>query len=144
MLHRIEMQVIHMTHVIPLIPNRMLPKSPLPDTPLATPRPYKRTPFGFRKLPREPRLDQPPTIGEISIAGRQGPNAMQMIRQHHPAIDHKRPAATDIPHHRAQHIDMPDQSVVRETLQQIDREEITATGYAVTAVIGQGSFLAVF
>jgi len=83
-------------------------------------------------------------MGEIEIAGRQGPDAMQVIRQHHPAIDHKRPAATDIPHHRAQHIDMPDQSVVRETLQQVDREEITATGNAVTAVIGQGSFLAMF
>ena len=142
MLHRIEMQIIHMTRIIPLIADRMLPKAPLPDTPLAPRRPDKRTPFRFRKLSCEPRLDEPPTIGEIEIPRRQGPDTMQMIRQHHPAIDHKRPAAADIPHHRAQHIDMPDQSVIRETLQQVDREEITATGNAVTAVIGQGSFLA--
>lgn len=144
MLHRIEMQIIHMTRIIPLIADCMLPEAPLPDTPLAPRRAHKRTPFGFRKLPREPRLDESPTIGEIGIAGRQGPDAMQMIRQHHPTIDHKRPATADIPYHRAQQIDMPDQSIVRETLQQIGREEITATGNAVTAIIRQGSFPALF
>ena len=144
MLHRIEMQIIHMTRIIPLIADRMLPKAPLPDTPLAPRRPDKRTPFRFRKLSCEPRLDKPPAIGEIEIPGRQCPNAMQVIRQHHPAIDHKRPAVTDIPYHGAQHIDIPDQSVIRETLQQVDRKKITATGNAVTSVIGQGSFLAMF
>ena len=37
---------------------------------------------------------------------------------------------------------MSHQGVVGEPLQQIDREEIAASGNAVTAVVGQGSFLA--
>ena len=37
---------------------------------------------------------------------------------------------------------MPHQGVVRKPLQQIDREEIAASGNAITAVVGQGSFLA--
>src|SRR4030067_3694756 len=82
MLHGIEMQIIHMTRIIPLIADCMFPETPLPDTPLTTRRPNKRTPFSLRKLSREPRLDPPPPHAESENPRWRGPDAMRVHRRY--------------------------------------------------------------
>jgi len=51
-------------------------------------------------------FDQPPPQREIRIAGRQRPNCMKMIGQHHHGVDHKRVARLRDTRRLAQHVDI--------------------------------------
>ena len=53
----------------------------------------------------EPGLDQPPTGGKISVAGRQGPNAVQMFGHDHHGVDLKGPRFSYLPEGAAQDLD---------------------------------------
>jgi hypothetical protein len=83
--HRVVMDIVGMSLQIDLVANRMLPKASLPDAPpsLAPDRIATRL-FQAAKLKpvaREFSLEPTPAIRIRAIAGRQGPQAMQMIRQ---------------------------------------------------------------
>ena len=79
-------------------------------------------------------FDQPPSIGEIVIAGWQRPHAVQVIRQDYPGVDMEWPLDPNLPHHGSKHVDMPDEPIIRVTFEQIDGEEIGSAGYAVNSV----------
>ena len=72
-LHGIEMNVIQMRAVILIVPDRMLPESPLPNPPLAFAEPARGAMFSLRQAPGEGRLDRLPPFGEIRITLRQCP-----------------------------------------------------------------------
>ena len=79
--HRIEMNVFDVSAKIDFIPQHMLPVPRLPQGTLAT---GDFACAGSRcgiAMFGEPRLDQTPTGGEISVVGRQGPDAMKVVRQ---------------------------------------------------------------
>jgi len=91
MFNWIEMDVIKMGSVILLIPDLMLPESPLPNGALPVlafriihPFTHVVVPFGFF---REKGFDQAPSRGVSVIAGRKRPPTMHMVRQKHPGIN---------------------------------------------------------
>ena len=129
------MKIIHMPSVILFIPDSMLPKPPLPDTSLATFSANGTAAFIRRDGMYKTNLDGFPAIGIIRIANGQDPQAMKVIGQYHPAIDMKGPLATCSPYRPSQRRDMPYQKI-RTPLQEVYREEIGATGYATTSIIG--------
>lgn len=78
MLDRVVVQIVHVAPVILFVADGMFPETPLPDATFAPHCPDTGPPLDLRELSREPRLDQAPAIGETGIAGRQGPDAMQV------------------------------------------------------------------
>lgn len=123
MLHRIEMHVVHMRRIIGRIAHRVLPIPCLPNPPLAPPRHHRSAPRTFRHRPRKPRLDHMPSRRIIRVTLRQCPNAMQMVRQHHPRINMKRMPRPRGAHRFPQRRNLPHQQT-RPPMPQRHREEI--------------------
>jgi hypothetical protein len=90
MLDRVVMNVIHVMPVIRVIPYRMFPKPPLPDTPFSFVQAALGTVFGIGQLTRKGHFDLPPTSGEIVVTLGQGPDTMQVVRQYHDSFHRKR------------------------------------------------------
>ena len=65
------MNVIRMRAVIPIVPDRMLAESPLPNPPLAFADPGRGAMFSGRQAPGEGRLDRLPSCREIRVTLRQ-------------------------------------------------------------------------
>ena len=105
------MNVIQMRAVIPIVPDRMLPKSPLPNPPLAFAEPARGATFSGRQAPGERRLDRLPPCQEIRITLRQCPKTMHRLRQHHPGIDLEWSAGAQLSHRVAQCIDVADKQI---------------------------------
>ena len=87
MLDRVKMDIIDVTLEISLISYRVLPKSPLPDSPFALGNPGGGPAFIGAKSGRETALDKSPSRRKIGVVLRQRPHRMQVIRQHNPCVD---------------------------------------------------------
>jgi hypothetical protein len=139
-LHRVEMNVIHMRREVPVVADRVLPVSPLPDTAFAPARHDRRSrladAYGFRK----PFLDRAPTAGEIGIALRQGPQAVHMIGKHDPGVDVEWRAGADLPNHIPQRVDLCDQQV-RPAVEQVRREEERSARNPIATIIWHGGIM---
>ena len=134
MLHRVEMDVIHMGRIIPLVPDRVFPKSSLPDAAFPLPQSPDR-PF---RLPCNPsgkaRLDVAHTPRIIDVALGQGPLAMHMVRQYDPGIDMEWPPRQFRSHGIPQCRNF-DHQQVRAPVPQIYREEVGAPWHAIAAIV---------
>jgi hypothetical protein len=97
-LHTVVMDIIHVLCIIPSVTDGMFPKAPLPNSTLLACQPHRRAPLGDRQCLSESGLDEPPARGNICIALRQGPEAIQMVGQHHPGLDMERVALTHTTH----------------------------------------------
>ena len=73
-LDRIDVAIFHMTRVIGVVPDQVLPKPSLPDAAFAPRLAHPGEPLILRQRFREPHLDQPPARGEIRILRRQRPD----------------------------------------------------------------------
>ena len=94
MFYRIPMKIIQVALKIQIIPNKMVPKSSLPDAAFAA--------LGRRfvdwsvissqtaALAADGSLNNRPTGTEIIIILRKRPDSMKVIRQQHPGIREKR------------------------------------------------------
>lgn len=139
MLYRIEPTIFHMRTIIPVVPNVMFPKPPLPNRDLALIRPYAGVHPGIppgqhrRKrawrgeprptnIPTEPRLDCTPSRRIRHVPLWQCPNGVQMIRHHNPRINPKRMRRPCLAHRIPQHINLTHQQVAT-ALGQCHREE---------------------
>src|ERR1700694_2364995 len=116
-----------MAAVIRLVPDKVFPKSPLPDTALAACLAHIAQALSLRQRLRESRLDQLPSQGKISVSRRQRPYRVDMIRQHDNGIDNESVAATRPLHRIAQTIDAIDKQGV-STLKEIDRKDPAPPG----------------
>jgi hypothetical protein len=92
MLDRIPMDIVDVFGTIVITPDAVLPEPTLPSAP---PVP-----------PTEPRFDHLPPCRIISIAVRQCPERMDMIRQDDDRIDHERSFVPDLAKYVAQMIDL--------------------------------------
>ena len=84
-LHRIIMNILHVTPQVIIVANPMFPEPPLPDVLLAA-APARRAGRPTRPLfttpgASEAAFNQPPTHGKVAVILRQTPKNMQMIRQ---------------------------------------------------------------
>ncbi len=89
MLDRVEVDITNMTHEISLTPYRAFPKPALPRTAFTLGHPRGGSALTFRSSSRDTALDQSPPRRKITIAVRQYPHRMQMLRQHDPCVDHE-------------------------------------------------------
>ncbi len=69
LLHRIDVDVIHMGRVVLLVADRMFPESPLPDAALALGGADRRSPFGPRQGLGEGDLDRLPAGRVVRVIG---------------------------------------------------------------------------
>ena len=109
---RIDMDVIHVTREIIVIANGMLPIASLPDTAFALGGTALGNPFAGHETPRKCRFDQPPARGKVCVVLGQGPDRVQMIRQHNHRIDRERVMPAYLTKRGAQLFD-----VIRQQLQ---------------------------
>lgn len=84
------MNLIHMVFIIPAVPDPMFLEAALPYAPFPFIDPDFRPPLGAGQRLYEADLDRLPAIRKIVIARRQGLDAVQMVRKHHPSINIKR------------------------------------------------------
>lgn len=106
--HRAHPAELHMSIVIDLVQNVMLPKAPLPNALFSAVLMAGATMSRWEAV-REPAFDCPPTCRKITIACWHGPDTVHAIRQHNPGIDMKRPRAPGQANGRAQVVDFVDQ-----------------------------------
>jgi hypothetical protein len=132
--HRIEVNVVDVTLKVALIAQRMLPKSALPNSPLAFAVPALRDLLMSWHAASEHRLDQAPARREIRVAFGQCPYRVQMIGQHDRCFGCERVPSSRIVECATQQF-----NIVREQLRpavnQIDGEEIAAAGQKITSII---------
>jgi hypothetical protein len=97
MLYRIEMNIFDMTDKIAVISDLMFPETALPDSLFSFIKLRCRLPSSelFPAMPAEVTLDLAPSRGEVVVIFRQGPDAMQMVRQQHKSVDGKRVSFQD-------------------------------------------------
>jgi hypothetical protein len=96
MLDRVVVNVIHVMPVIRVIPYRMFPKPPLPDTLFSFIHAALGTAFGLGQLARKGRFDLPPTSGEIVVTLGQDPDTVHVVRQYHDSLHRKRVGLLDL------------------------------------------------
>jgi hypothetical protein len=85
MLKRIVMHRVDMPLSIQIIPDQMLPKSPLPDAPLALVASAFANPLAAGYPTRAIRFDQASTHRIIAVSFCKHLHRMQMFRQHDPS-----------------------------------------------------------
>ena len=117
-----------MRREISLVVDVMLPEALLPQRALASCH-MAWAPRTRLDPTREPRLDEAPSRGVIRVLLGHPPDAVQMVRQHHPCLDAERPFGAGVADGLAQPLHFRDQQV-RSALGQRDREEDRDAGAA--------------
>ena len=126
-----------MAGVVSLIPDQVLSEPALPDAVFVACHPNGGEPFLLWKRSRKMALDQPPTGREISIALRQSPDRVQMVRQHDESVDRERQLSPRGCDRTPQKRDVFDQQAC-PPFQQIDGEEPAAAMDERATIIGHG------
>ena len=135
-LDRIDITVLDVAAEILVVADQVFPKPTLPDASFAARKAHRASQLGLRNGFGEVDFDQPPTQRKIGVAGRQRPNRVDMIGQHHHGVDRKGVARPRKPRRLAQHVDIVRQKA--SPVQQIDGEEPASAGYKGTAIIRHG------
>ena len=127
MFHRVDPAIPDMGRHVVLIPDVMLPIPPLPKPALLS-QVMAGPHHAFRKIHRKARFDQPPPCRIVPVAARQGPDAMEMIVQHHPRVDLERAFTQGHGHRAAQVVNVVRQQSTTALLQG-DSEEDAGTSH---------------
>ena len=130
----VEGNVIHVGRVVGVIADRVFPISTLPDTGFTLAYERRASVSRMRDAAGKQRLDRSPTGRKIGVAGRQSPHAMEMVRQNDEGVDMKWPGPPRFSNGVAQGVDFGHQKM-GAPIEQIDREEITASRDSVAAVV---------
>jgi hypothetical protein len=121
-LDRIDIAIRDVAAEILIVADQVFPKPALPDASFAARNAHRASRLGVGDGFRKDDFDQPPAQRKIGVDGRQRPNRMDMIGQHHHSVDRKRAARLRKPRRRAQRVDMVRQKAA-SLVQQIDSEE---------------------
>ncbi len=105
--HRIDMHIIHVRTKIRFVANQAFPIAALPDTSFTAPFTNLGNSLCSRQRFGKAHFDQPPASGKIGIVWWQFDHAMQMIRQHYPAVNRKGVTSPHRTHGVAQQVNMP-------------------------------------
>ena len=135
MFHGVVVNVLYVLPVVPLIPDGVFPIAGLPDRASLS----DAMATGEDLMLRYPCLDQPPPRRIAVIAGRQGPDAVEVIRQYDHRIDDKRPCLVHAQNSLTQDVDglaVPEKGMSSGG---DDCEEVDAAWYEGTSVVhGRG------
>ena len=128
MFHGVVVNVLYVLPVVPLIPDGVFPIAGLPDR-------ASLSAMGKVFMLSYPCLDQPPPRRKVVIAGRQGPNTVQMVRQYDYSIDCQRPFLVQPPKGLTQYVDglpVPEEGVSSSG---DHGEEVGAAGHEGASVV---------
>ncbi len=85
--HRVEMNVVHMEGVILVIADGVFPETALPDGAFALAGAAGGNGLAGGDFAGEVHLDGLPADGEIGVARRESPKAMEVIGEDHARVD---------------------------------------------------------
>src|ERR1700738_4155637 len=136
-LDRIDVAVLDVAAEILFVADQVFPEPTLPDAAFAARNANRAAQFSLGNNLGEVDLDQPPAQREIGVAGRQCPNRVDMIGQHHHGVNRERVARLREPRRLAQHLDMVCQQAPTP-VEQIYSEEPASTGHERAAIIRHG------
>ena len=134
-LERVDVTILDVARVVGFVTYQVLPEPALPDAALVTRYANCIESFLLGQRPCEAVLDQPPARREIRIVGRQTPDRMQVIGQHHECVDGEWMTLASRGNGCAQGFDLIDEQGLA-TIQQIDREEPASAGNERATIIG--------
>ena len=126
-LERVDITILDVARVVGFVTYQVLPEPALPDAALVTRYANRAESFLLRQRPCEAVLDQSPACREIRIAGRQTPDRMQVIGQHHDCVDGECMTLACRGNGCAQGLDLIDEQGLA-TVQQVDGEEPASAG----------------
>lgn len=109
---------------IDFVTNRVFPIAPLPDAPFAFRFATWRAGFGRLNATGENRLEQSPPCCKVCVPWRQGPDGMQVVRQHDYGLDSEDVARPNITKGTSKQIDSLLKQA-RAAVGNIDRKEET-------------------
>ena len=124
---RIEVDVVDVPAQIAFIADQVFPVPALPDAAFPSGHALRATPLLRWQAARKARLDLGPSVGIVSIAGRQSPYAMQVLGKHDNRQHLEGPHGMRGVECNAKVID-PIHQQPTTTFQKIHREEIGAPG----------------
>ncbi len=136
-LDQVDVTILDVASEILMVADQVLPKPTLPDASFAARHAHRASPLGVGNRLGKIDFDQPPAQRKIGIAGRQRPNRVDMIGQHHHGVDRKRVARLREPRRRAQRADIVRQKAA-SPVQQIDGEEPASARHQGTAIVRHG------
>ena len=130
MFDRVVMDVIHMAGEVGFVADLMFPISVLPHGlfALLQSRSIGGAAACIRAMLGERALDQTPASREVGIVGRQGPDAVKMIRHDHDGVDLERTRLANGSEGIAQHVDGFSRSQNRPAAIRHEGEEEGAAG----------------
>ena len=134
MLHRVEVDVIHVSRVIAIIVDRVFPVAALPNAEFAFAKSGSQYPIAIGQRSGERGFDSSPAVGEVAVAQGKGPQAMHMVRQHDPGVDVKGRLPAHGAHCFAKRVDLRHQQA-GAAVAQVHREEIGGTRDPIASVI---------
>src|SRR5260370_18483665 len=134
-LERINNAIFDVADIVSFIADQMLPEASLPDAAFAARLANGAEPFLLRQCFGEATFDQPPAGREIAVAGRQGPDRMQMIGQDDECVDVEGMAMTCRGDRITQGRNMVDEQGLLP-LQQVDREEEASARDECATIVG--------
>src|SRR3546814_1482447 len=117
-----------------LVPDQVFPVATLPNAALGLGQAAGAAAFDTRNRARKPRLDQAPARSVIVVAGRQSPQAMQVLRQDHPGNCRGGPFEARAPEGGAKCPNVFQQQPVPSPLRQVHREEVCAADSTISQV----------
>ncbi len=110
--HRVVVDVVDVVAVVGVVADQVLPIPALPDAAFSTLLPCGRSMFGGWYLFAEGFLDPPPAAGEITVAGRERRDAVQVFGQNHPCVDPETPPSCSVHDGVPEEIDFSDEQIV--------------------------------
>lgn len=129
------MNVISIGRVVGFVPNCLLPKPSLPDSPFPLGGADRPKGFELRPIFGASDLDGFPAPEKIAVARRQGPDRVHVLGQDDPDVDVERTRGASPPHGTTQRVDRVDQQGI-PVFEQVGREEVGSAGNPVAAVVG--------
>ena len=137
-LHRVEVDVVHVTAKVVVIAYSMFPKSSLPDSALAPRHTAFASELAIWQQNAEIRLDPSPARRVVGVVGWQCPHPVHVIWQHHPPGNYKRSPSTFRSDATTKQADVSHQHRIAPTIMQINGEEPCRPVLAQTAIVGHG------
>src|SRR6266702_5258483 len=134
-LERVDDAIFDMADIVGFIADQMLPEAALPNAAFGARLANGTETFLLRQCFGRATFDQPPAGREIAVAGRQGPDRMQMIGQDDERVDVEGMTMTCRGDRIAQGRDMVDEQALLP-LQQVDREEEASARDECATIIG--------
>lgn len=92
MLHRVEMNIIHVRNKVGVVTNKVFSKSSLPNNTFTAIFSNLEKALGLRQAFRKSHLDQSPSDGEVRVIFGKFKHTMHVFPQHDPAMNTERMA----------------------------------------------------